>query len=68
MSGASKTSTRRPSREEIVDLFRACAAKNDGVAPGKGLFQKTCGITKSQVKYHFWKGGYGCQPKGQSFG
>ncbi len=58
MSGANKTSTRRPNREEIVDLFRACAAKNDGMAPGKGLFQKTSGVTEAQVKYHFWKGGY----------
>jgi hypothetical protein len=58
VSGANKTSARRPSREEIVDLFRACAAKNDGKAPGKELFQKTCGITSAQVKYHFWKGGY----------
>jgi Holliday junction resolvase len=58
MSGASKKPTRRPSREEIVDLFRACAAKNRGEAPGKELFRKTCGITEAQVKYHFWKGGY----------
>jgi hypothetical protein len=36
----SKTSTRRPGRDEIVDLFRACAAKNDGRAPGKNLLQK----------------------------
>jgi len=58
MSGANKNSPRRPSREEIVDLFRACAAKNEGITPGKDLFQKTCGITESQVKYHFWQGGY----------
>jgi hypothetical protein len=49
----SKTSTRRPGRDEIVDLFRACAAKNDGRAPGKDLLQKTCGITQAQVKSHF---------------
>jgi hypothetical protein len=58
MSGANKNSTRRPSREEIVDLFRACAAKNGSKPPGKKLFQKNCGITDAQVKYHFWKGGY----------
>jgi len=55
MSGANKTSTKRPSREEIVDLFRACAAKNEGIAPGKRLFQETCGITEAQVKYCFWR-------------
>ena len=58
MSGATKTSTKRLNREEIVDLFRACAAKNGGKAPGRGLFQENCGITEAQVKYHFWKGGY----------
>jgi hypothetical protein len=52
------TSARRPNREEIVDLFRACAAKNGGKAPGIALFQKICGITQAQVKYHFWKSGY----------
>lgn len=58
MSGANKISTKRPSREEIVDLFRACAAKNGGKTPGKILFEKTCGITEAQVNRHFWKGGY----------
>lgn len=58
MSGANKISTKRPNREEIVDLFRACAAKNGGKAPGKGLFQETCAVTEVQVKYHSWKGGY----------
>jgi hypothetical protein len=58
MSGANKTSTKRPSREEIVDLFRACAAKNGGKTPGKIIFEKTCGITEAQVNRCFWKGGY----------
>jgi hypothetical protein len=58
MSGPNKTSARRPSSQEIVDLFRACAAKNGGKAPSQALFRKTCGITQAQVKYYFWKGGY----------
>ncbi len=39
MSGANKISTKRPNREEIVDLFRACAAKNGGKAPGGPCLQ-----------------------------
>jgi hypothetical protein len=58
MNAANKKSVRHPSREDIVDLFRACAAKNSGKTPGKILFQKTCGITEAQVNRHFWKGGY----------
>jgi hypothetical protein len=46
MSGLDKTSARRPGRQEIVDLLRACAAKNGGKAPGRGFFLKTCGITR----------------------
>lgn len=58
MDAANKRSARRPSREEIIDLFRACAAKNGGKTPGRILFEKTCGITEAQVNRHFWKGGY----------
>jgi Holliday junction resolvase len=49
---------KRHSREEVIDLFLACAAKNGGKAPGKILFKKLCGITNAEVDYHFWKGGY----------
>jgi len=67
MSGANKISTKRPNREEIVDLFRACAAKNGGKAPGKGLFQETCAVTEAQVKYHFWKGAIPSSLRRQDF-
>jgi hypothetical protein len=60
MSGksANRSSAKRHSREEIIDLFRACAAKNGGKTPGIRVFEKTCGVTEAQVVYHFWKGGY----------
>jgi hypothetical protein len=58
MSSANKQSVKRPNREEIIYLFRACAAKNGGKTPGKILFEKTTGITEHQVNRHFWRGGY----------
>ena len=55
---ASRSEARRITREDIVDLFRACAAKNDGKTPGKLLFEKLTGVTEKDVNRHFWRLGY----------
>jgi len=58
MSGrTSKPPTGRRSRDETIDLFRACAAKLDRT-PGEGEFEKMCGISRKDVRHHFWIGGY----------
>jgi len=51
-------SARGRGREEIIELFRTCAAKNAGRAPGKTRFEKLCGITEAEVNRHFWLNGY----------
>ncbi|MGA7711364.1 MAG: hypothetical protein WCA81_05645, partial [Rhizomicrobium sp.] len=56
-SGISRLSTRRRTREEVIDLFRACAAKLDRT-PGEAEFEKLCGIPRKDVRHYFWKGGY----------
>lgn len=56
-SSTSRTSTRRRTREEVIELFRACAAKLDRT-PGEAEFEKMCGIPRKDVRHHFWKGGY----------
>jgi hypothetical protein len=55
--GTGKLSTRHRSREEIIDLFRACAAKLNRT-PGKAEFERTCGISETDIRRHFWKSGY----------
>ncbi len=58
MSGStSRLSTRRRSREEIIDLFRACAAKLNRT-PGKSEFERKCGVSETDIRRHFWKSGY----------
>jgi len=56
-SGTSRHSTRRRTRDEVIELFRACAAKLDRT-PGDAEFEKICGIALKDVRYYFWKGGY----------
>lgn len=56
-SGTNKLSTRRRSREEIIELFRACAAKLNRT-PGAAEFERTCGISVTDIRRHFWKSGY----------
>ncbi|HVZ09731.1 hypothetical protein [Rhodopila sp.] len=56
-SSTSRVSTRRRTREEVIELFRACAAKLDRT-PGEAEFDKMCGIPRKDVRHHFWKGGY----------
>ena len=56
-SGTNRLSTRRRSREEIIELFRACVAKLNRT-PGKAEFERTCGISETDIRRHFWKSGY----------
>lgn len=55
--GTNRLATRRRSREEIIELFRACAAKLNRT-PGKAEFERTCGISETDIRRHFWKSGY----------
>jgi hypothetical protein len=45
-SGTNGPSTRRSSREEIIELFQACAAKLNRT-PGKAEFERTCGVSEA---------------------
>lgn len=56
-SSTSRVSTRRRTREEVIELFRACAAKLHRT-PGEAEFEKMCGIPRKDVRHRFWKGGY----------
>lgn len=48
MSGStSRVSTRRRTREEIIELFRACAAKLNRT-PRKAEFERTCGVLRNR--------------------
>src|SRR5262249_48292150 len=42
----------RPSRETILDQFRACTRKL-GRTPGRDVFARITGITESQVDYYW---------------
>src|SRR5258705_13691985 len=42
----------RRSRQEILDLFRACQAKL-GKTPGKKLFSRTANLKESEVDYYW---------------
>jgi hypothetical protein len=52
-----RPATRRRSREEIIELFRVCAAKL-GRTLGKAEFERTCGVSETIINRHFWKSGY----------
>src|ERR1043166_5753503 len=47
-----KTVSTRRSREEILDLFRACQSKL-GRTPGTNAFFKIAGVKPSEVKYYW---------------
>lgn len=55
--GTSKPLTRHRGREEIIELFRACAVKLNRT-PGKAEFERACGVSGNEIRRHFWRSGY----------